>query len=226
MRIRWQNELVHLALIAAMFVLAAATWSSAPEQIPVHWNAYGAVDRYGGKFEGLLLLPLLALATYGLFLLVPKLDPGRANYEQFAAAYSTLRIAVTLLLAAVYALLQLTIHGYAVNIGMVGPMLVGLLFIVIGNLLGKVRPNWAVGIRTPWTLSSKTSWDKTHRVGGRLFIVAGILMMVTSVLGPPWNLYFGVAMAPFLVVTSFGYSYWVWRGASDKVPPAGTLPAN
>jgi uncharacterized membrane protein len=226
MRIRWQTELVDLALIAAMFVLAAATWSSAPEQIPVHWNAYGAVDRYGGKFEGLLLLPLLALAIYGLFLLVPKLDPGRANYEQFAAAYSTLRIAVTLLLVSVYALLQLTIHGYAVNIGMVGPMLVGLLFIVIGNLLGKVRPNWAVGIRTPWTLSSKTSWDKTHRVGGRLFIVAGILMMVTSVLGPPWNLYFGVAMAPFLVVTSFGYSYWVWRGASDKVPPAGTLPAN
>jgi uncharacterized membrane protein len=166
------------------------------------------------------------LAIYGLFLLVPKLDPGRANYEQFAAAYSTLRIAVTLLLAAVYALLQLTIHGYAVNIGMVGPMLVGLLFIVIGNLLGKVRPNWAVGIRTPWTLSSKTSWDKTHRVGGRLFIVAGILMMLTSVLGPPWNIYLGVAIAPFLVVTSFGYSYWVWRGASDKVPPAGTLPAN
>jgi uncharacterized membrane protein len=226
MRIRWRNELVHLALIAAMFVLAAATWSSAPEQIPVHWNAYGAVDRYGGKFEGLLLLPLLALAVYGLFLLVPKLDPGRANYEQFAAAYSTLRIAVTLLLAAVYALLQLTIHGYAVDISMVGPMLVGLLFIVIGNLLGKVRPNWAVGIRTPWTLSSKTSWDKTHRVGGRLFIVAGILMMLTSVLGPPWNLYFEMAMAPFLVVTSFGYSYWVWRGASDKVPPAGTLPAN
>ena len=226
MRIRWQNEFFHLALIAAMFVLAAATWSSAPGQIPVHWNAYGAVDRYGGKFEGLLLLPLLALAMYGLFHLVPKLDPGRANYEQFAAAYSTLRIAVTLILAAVYALLQLTIHGYSVNIGMIGPILVGLLLIVVGNLLGKVRPNWAVGIRTPWTLSSKTSWDKTHRVGSRLFIVAGILMMLTGVLEPPWNLYLGVAIAPFLVVTSFGYSYWVWRSASDKVPPAGTLPAN
>src|ERR1700704_5546651 len=121
MRISWQNESPHLALIAVMFVLAAATWSSAPEQIPVHWNAYGAVDRYGGKFEGLLLLPLLALAIYGLFLLVPKLDPGRANYEQFAAAYSTLRIAITLLLAAVYALLQLTIHGYAINIGLIVP---------------------------------------------------------------------------------------------------------
>lgn len=226
MRIRWQNELAHWALIAAMFALAAVTWSSAPRQIPVHWNAYGAVDRYGGRFEGLLLLPLLALAIYGLFLVVPKIDPGRANYEQFAAAYSTLRIAVTLLLAAVYALLQLTIHGYAVNIGMIVPFLAGLLFIVIGNMLGKVRPNWAVGIRTPWTLSSKTSWDKTHRVGGRLFIVAGVLMMLTGVLGPPWNLYLGVAIAPFLVVTNFGYSYWVWRSASDKVPPAGTLPAN
>src|ERR1700720_4283720 len=119
MRIRWQNELAHLALIAAMFVLAAATWSNAPQQIPVHWNAYGAVDRYGGRFEGLLLFPLLALAIYGLFLVVPKLDPGRANYEQFAGAFSTLRVAVTLLLAAAYALLQLTIHGYPVNRGMI-----------------------------------------------------------------------------------------------------------
>jgi len=225
MRISLRSELPHFAIILAMFGFAAATWAAAPERIPVHWNAYGVVDGYGGKFEGLLLLPLTAAGIYLLMIAIPKIDPGKANYEQFATAYSTLRIAVTLQLAGIYFLTQMSIHGYSVNMTFAVPVLVGLLFIVIGNLLGKVRPNWLLGLRTPWTLSSKTAWDKTHRVGGRLFIVAGFLLMLSGTVAAPWNLYLDLSIALILLVSIFGYSYWTWRNASDKVPPTGTLPA-
>ncbi len=80
MRTNLRAELPHLAVIAAMFLLVAATWSSAPDRIPVHWDLAGQVDRYGGKFEGLLLMPLLTLGIYLLFLVAPRFDPGRANY--------------------------------------------------------------------------------------------------------------------------------------------------
>ena len=87
MRASLRTELPHLAVIAAMFVLAAATWSAAPDRIPVHWDLAGRVNRCGGKFEGLLLMPLLTLGIYLLFLVAPRFDLGRANYARFWRPY-------------------------------------------------------------------------------------------------------------------------------------------
>ena len=80
----WRIEGAQIAILVAMFALAIVTWPTAPEQIPVHWNAAGEVDRYGGKFEGLLLLPLMATGPYLLLRFLPRIDPGRANYALFA----------------------------------------------------------------------------------------------------------------------------------------------
>ena len=104
-------------------------------------------------------------------------------------------------------------------------ILTGGLFVVLGNLLGKVRPNWFVGIRTPWTLSSKLAWDRTHRAGGWVFVLLGVLTMATAVLHAGWALRVlgvaGVASLLGLVV----YSYVLWRRDPEKTPPAGTQPA-
>lgn len=87
MRTNWRTEWPHWAMLAAMFLLAAVTWRSAPDRLPVHWGLGGEVDRYGGRFEGLLGLPTLALGLYLLLRWLPRIDPGRANYAQFAGAY-------------------------------------------------------------------------------------------------------------------------------------------
>lgn len=79
MRVTWKTELPQLMLIAAMFVLGAILWSEAPGRIPVHWGLSGPPDRYGGKFEGLLLLPVTALCIYLVMLLLPYADPRRAG---------------------------------------------------------------------------------------------------------------------------------------------------
>lgn len=225
MKVRWRSEWVQFAIIGAMFVAAAATWSSVPPWVPVHWNAAGEIDQYGPKVIGLLAVPAAALIAELVLLLIPWIDPGRENYEQFYGAYAVLRFAIVLFLAVVYTLMQLIFHGKHVNMAQTVNLLIGALFIVLGNLLGKVRPNWFVGIRTPWTLSSKLSWDKTHRLGGWLFIAAGVLILLSALMPFPINVGVpgaaGVGLGLALVV----YSYFIWRRDPDKIPPAGTLPA-
>jgi immunity protein, SdpI family len=225
MRIRWQSELPMWLLLAGMLALAGLSWSGAPDRIPVHWNLHMQVDRYGGRFEGLLGIPLLALGLYVLMLLLPRIDPGRTNYPGFWGAFTTLRLALTAFLAAIYLVIHLWMRGIEVRVDTVVPLLVGALFIVVGNLLGKVRPNWFVGIRTPWTLSSKDAWVRTHRVGGWVFVAEGLVFMAAGLLRTPWAFFASCSLLLAGIVLLFVYSYLVWRADPDKLPPAGTTPA-
>lgn len=219
-------EVPQWLLLGAMFGAAALFWGRAPERIPVHWNFQGQVDRFGGKFEGLLLLPLIALGVYLLLLLAPRIDPGRANYARFQGAYTAIRIAILALLAlidvGIYAAIFKVPHamGHLLNFG------IGALFIVIGGVLGKVRPNWFVGIRTPWTLSSKQSWTRTHRAGGWVFLASGLATILAACISERVGL---VVMLASVGVGCLGlviYSYLVWRQDPDKLPAAGTRPAD
>ena len=166
MKTNWRVELALLLLIALMFGAALVVWPSAPSDIPVHWNASGQVDRYGGKFEGLLLLPLMALGLYLLMRYLPNIDPGRLNYARFGGAYTAIRAGVLLLMAGIYAMVIAWVLGSPVDVSRAVPLAVGALFVLFGSVLGQVQPNWFVGIRTPWTLSSTESWSRTHRLGG------------------------------------------------------------
>ncbi len=224
MRLTWKTELPQLMLIAGMFVLATVYWSSAPEQIPVHWDISGRVDRYGGKFEGLLLLPLLALGLYLLLLFLPRIDPRRSNYARFRNAYLTVRVAILVFIALIYGFMLLWLGGIRLNPSVVVPAMIGVLFVALGIPMGKIRPNWFVGIRTPWTLTSELSWRKTHRLGRWVFILAGVVFLASSLasaLGAsstttiPWiGLVLLLAAVLFLVV----YSYFVWRVDPERVP--------
>jgi uncharacterized membrane protein len=224
-RISWRTEWLHWLLIGGMFGLTAASWAGAPDRIPVHWNLAGQVDRWGGRFEGLLAIPLLALGIYALFLLLPRLDPGRANYPAFAGAYGTLRIAVLALMAALHGVVILATRGVPVRVETVVPLGVGALFVVVGNVMGKVRPNWFVGIRNPWTLSSKEAWSRTHRLGGWAFIVCGLLFMGTAAIREPWAAYVTFGFLGVMVIGLNVYAWMIWRRDPERTPPAGTSPA-
>jgi uncharacterized membrane protein len=215
MRANWRTELPQLLLIAAMFLATAATWPSAPGRVPMNWGLNGEPDRYGGRFEGLLLLPLIALGLYLLFLYLPRLDPKRANYERFRGAYTIVRVAVLAVLAAIHLFALMWVWGMDPRASAVN-MLVGVLFVVIGGVMGKFRPNWFVGIRTPWTLSSGLSWTKTHRLGGWLFVLMGLALIALGFLEPGLTAVAVPALAVGSVVVLYAYSYLVWRGDADK----------
>ena len=225
MKITWRTDWPHWLMLALLFALAAVSWSSAPERLPVHWGLYGRVDRYGGKLEGLLLPPLVALAVYLAMIWLPRFDPGRANYASFVGAYSILRLAVLALLTGLYGVVQLWVHGREVSVVTWAPLLLGSMFVIFGGVLGKLRPNCFVGIRTPWTLSSKLAWTRTHRAGGWLFIVAGALTMAVALMRSRWALWTMVVALGGGIVGLVVYSYLVWRSDPEKIPPAGTLPA-
>jgi uncharacterized membrane protein len=226
MKIDWRTELPCWLLLAGMFLMAALSWTSAPDRIPVHWGLEFQPDRYGGKFEGLLLMPMICLAAYVFLLLVaPRIDPGRANYPRFAGTTAVIRIALVAFMAGVYALVQLWIRGIEWSLGILLPLMLGVLFIVLGNLLGKVRPNWFIGIRTPWTLASKVAWSRTHRLGGWLFIGCGFLWLGSPLIHRAW-----APLVPMFTLLAGSlalsvYSYFLWRNDPDKVPPAGTEPS-
>lgn len=216
MRTTWRTELPLLVVVAAMFVVAAVVWSSMPERIPTHWNAAGEVDGYGGKLKGLLTLPLVALGVYVLTLVFPRVDPLGGNYARFEGVYQIIRYAIVLVLAAVYGFTVLRVSGVGLEAPAVVPVLVGVLLIVVGNFLGKVRPNWFVGIRTPWTLSSKLSWVKTHRLGGWVLISLGVVEIALGISTSGFGL---TLLAPLIaagVAALYAYSYLVWRGDPDR----------
>ena len=220
MRTNLRIEVVQWVLIGAMFVLAVVLWPSAPDRIPVHWGPSGEPDRYGGKVEGLLVLPLLTLGVYLLMLLLPKVDPGRDNYAAFGGAYATIRLSTVVFMALLYGLVILWVAGIRPDFAVVIPVLIGGLFVVIGNLLGKIRPNWFVGVKTPWTLSSRRSWVKTHRMAGWTFVLLGLASMVLGLAGVTW----AVAAVPVAVLSCiawlFVYSYLVWRSDPEKTSEA------
>lgn len=200
--------------VIAMTLFSFWAWAQLPEgaQIPVHWNAYGEVDRYGSIFEGLFLIPLVTAGVALLLWAIPKIDPRRINIAQSAKAYRATWAGLLIFMAIMHVSLVLNALGYPINIGMVVPVLVGILFLVIGNYMGKIRSNFMFGIRTPWTLSSDLSWNKTHRLGGRLFMVIGLLMIATVFLpaGPLW-VFVLLGSIFSMVALLFVYSYLVYR---------------
>lgn len=219
-------EIAQLAIIAGMFILAGVRWGSVPDQIPVHWNAAGEVDGYGGKFLGLLLLPLMTAALYPLLKYLPRIDPASRNYETFAGTYLLVRVLLTVYLAFIYVILNLAIgHEETFPVGELIVAAVGVLFIILGSVMGKFRPNWFAGIRTPWTLTSKKSWVQTHRLGGRVFIAAGVATMIGALIGGEWAFYaMFIVLIPGLIFL-FVYSYRVWRDDPDKIAAQDVTPS-
>ena len=222
MKTNWRVELALLLLIALMFGAALVVWPSAPSEIPVHWNASGQVDRYGGKFEGLLVLPLVALGLYLLMRYLPNIDPGRLNYARFGGAYTAIRAGVLLLMAGIYGMVIAWVLGSPVDMSRAVPLAVGALFVLFGSVLGQVQPNWFVGIRTPWTLSSTESWSRTHRLGGRLFVALGVLFALTGLLNVGSFGFVVIGTAVAVVAVLVVYSYVIWRNdPSRRTTPNG-----
>lgn len=226
MKLSWRTELPQLVVIAAMFALAAWSWQRLPEQVPTHWNSQGQVDGHGNKVVGLLVLPLTVVGIYFMMLLLPLADPGGANYQNFAKAYNIIRLGIVVLLGALYAATVAAAFGRQVDITQIAFLGAAVLFVILGNVMGKLRPNWFVGVRTPWTLSSKLSWDKTHRLTDWLMMLMGVLFAVVAFVHTTWT-YIGMLVIDTACIGwSVIYSYLVYRDDPNRTSPAGVVPSS
>lgn len=211
------------AIIGAMVLVGAIAWLQLPAdaQVPIHWGADGQPDDWAGKTVGLFLLPLIAGGVVLLFAAIPRIEPRRTNLERSATAYGAIWIGVLLLLGGMQLLAVSSAMGAQFDMTRIVFVATGALFIVIGNYLPKVRPNYMVGIRTPWTLSSDAAWTKTHRIGGRLFVIEGVVMTLLGLLGVSGMALAGAIIGGVVVllVVTFAYSYQVWKADPEKRAP-------
>lgn len=225
MKIDFRFDLPQWLILAAMYLAAVLFWPYAPEQMPIHWDIHGNVDGYGGRFMGLWFVPLLSTGLYVLFLFLPMLDPGRKNYDTFSTVYHWIRLLLLVFMGAIYCLTVLAAFGYNVRMDMSMQIGIGILFLFLGNVMGKIRPNWFVGVRTPWTLSSKLSWTKTHRLAGWLFMAMGVGWITSGIVRSPPLFMTILGFCAASVLWIFVYSYVVYRRDPDRMTPAGTSPS-
>jgi uncharacterized membrane protein len=214
--------LYSLAVVAAMFALSVWAWPQLPDDasVPIHWGLNGQVDGYAPKPVGLLILPILTAVIAAMLAVIPRFEPRRANLERSAKAYGATWIAVITLLALVHALALAVALGATLDVGRLVLIGTGGLFVVIGNYLPTVRPNYLMGIRTPWTLASDLSWVRTHRVGGRLFVILGLGLAGLGLIGQSPEL-LAIAVGGAIVIeiaVVFVYSYRVWKADPGKRP--------
>jgi uncharacterized membrane protein len=208
MRSRWTAAVA----LAGMWALALLVYLRAPGRVPTHWNAHGRVDGWGGPAAA-FLLPATATGVVLLMEILPRLDPRRANWEKFAGEVRVIVNVLVLFLAWMeVSLLGGWAFGWRLGGGRAPLAGMGVLLMVIGNYLPRIRSNWWMGIRTPWTLSSDRVWRETHRLGGRTFVAAGAVSLLAALFLPE-ALGVGVAMSAVLAgsLVPVVFSYVAWR---------------
>lgn len=206
--------LIAVQLVVAVWGLARVGLTAT---VPIHWNAAGEPNGYGPAWLGFLVSPVISLGLVGLFALIPRIEPRRANLLRSSRAYLTVAVAALVLLTGVSIVTTLAALGYDVPISAVVGGGVGLLFIVLGNVLTTVRSNYMFGVRTPWTLTSDLAWDKTHRLMGRMWVIGGVLMFLASLLGSEALLLGVILLFVFgSLGVAFVYSYQVWKTDPNK----------
>ncbi len=201
---------ISLGIILLSFIVGAYFYSSMPEMMPSHWNAQGEIDGYMDKFWGLFLLPMISVGLFVLFIYLPKIEPRKANIEVFKEYYQGIILVTVGFLFYIYVLTILSALGYYFNmIQMMAPAFAAIFFFM-GVVLEKTKSNFFVGIRTPWTISDERVWEKTHKVGGKLFKASGIIALFGIFFK---DIAFLLVIAPIIAVSIYAvlYSYLEYK---------------
>ncbi|MFC4357323.1 SdpI family protein [Halobium salinum] len=208
-----------VAVAGAVSVLAAP---ALPERIVTNWNAAGEPSGTMSTPLALALVPLLGAVLVGLFALLPRVDPLRANVADFRVYYDWFVVVFAAYLLVVHAALVAFNLGYPVDVTQLILAAVGVLLFYAGVVLNHVEPNWFVGIRTPWTLSDDRVWDRTHRLGAPLFKLCGVLALVGLLFGE-YAVYFVLVPVLATAAVTVVYSYVLYErlNRDGEVGPGG-----
>lgn len=203
---------VVLLMILAATLAGLLLWNQLPDPMASHWNVNDQVDGYMSKFWGVFLLPLITLGMFVLFLVIPAIDPLKANIAQFREAFNLFILLMVMFMVYIYGLTLAWNLGYT-GFRISGAMLpaIGLLLIFIGFMLRQAKRNFFIGIRTPWTLSSDRVWEETHRLGAVLFMISGALAFIGGLFGGTtafWLLFIPIMGSTLFLLV---YSYVLYR---------------
>ena len=201
-----KSELFLLLFLLISFIISIYFYPQLPNEIASHWNAQGEVDDYMSKFWGLFLLPFILTGLALLFIAIPRIDPLKENIEKSRKYYNGFIIIFFIFLLSIQAHIILWNLGTRISINLILPIATGIMFYYIGGLLENMKRNWFIGIRTPWTMSNEKVWEKTHKIAGKLFRLAGIIAFM-GIFFPNQAIYFIVIPAILIALYTVIYSY-------------------
>jgi uncharacterized membrane protein len=175
--------LIGFLILLATLAATAILYPSLPARVPTHWNAQGQIDGYSPKWSLLVFGPGILAILLGIFAALPWLSPRRFTVDTFRSTYLYIMVLTLALFAYFQALLLWAAHAGHVDISKAIWGGICLLFVLLGNVMGKVRRNFYIGIRTPWTLANEQVWNATHRFAGRTFVAGALGSLVLSLAG-------------------------------------------
>ncbi len=206
--------IVSLLVMAALVTFAFFTAGRLPDgtMLPIHWNAAGEPDDFAPALYALLIPAGMVAFITALFSLIPRLEPLQDKLEGSAPVLRASWIGMLFLSVLIAMTIGLPAYGISmpINTILVG---VGVLFVVLGNALPKSRPGFFVGIRTPWAIIDTDNWIATHRLGGRLFMLAGLAILVAGIipLQAEATAIVLIAAVAAASLVPFVYSWWLWH---------------
>lgn len=197
-------------------VLILAVYSKLPDKVPMQWSSNGNV-RYDDK-NNLFIMAIMAIVFAVMFPLLPKIDPKKKNYDKFGSSYQMFQIFMMLfmLFMTAFCIIE-AFRPNTLNVPMLACILLGILFAFTGNMMPRFRSNWFCGIRTPWTMSSDENWTKTHRLGGKMFFIAGIIILFYALV--PSEYFHSEVIAVVLIIACIipsVYSYLLYKKQENK----------
>jgi uncharacterized membrane protein len=204
------EDLVSILLIVISIALSIYALPALPQDLASHWDMAGEVNGHMPAFWGAFLMPAISAALFMMFLAIPLIDPLSANIKAFQKDYHRFILVLILFLFLVHIQILLWNLGTKIGFNLTIPILLGGLFFYLGTLLGRVKRNWFIGIRTPWTMSSDEVWDKTHRLGGKLFKAVGVISIL-SILLPTGGILVVIALIIAAAISTVVYSYLAYR---------------
>ena len=199
------KEFILIGLIITSFIIGVLIYPNAPDTLPTHWNSSGEADSFGPKWLALFMLPIVTAFTYLLFFIIPKIAVFKKNFAKFEKEFFYLKATIISFLTLIYLGTTAQIF-YKFNLNILIIPAISAMFFIIGHLMPKFKRNFFVGIRTPWTLANDKVWEKTHKLGGTLFKICAVILLI-GIFIPKYLVYIILPTIIILITILFVYSY-------------------
>jgi uncharacterized membrane protein len=175
-------------LIAVLLVLASAVatlivYPQLPSSVPTHWDIHNQVNGYSPKWTLFLFGPGFMAGMIVLFYFLPWLSPKHFEVDSFRATYLHIMLIIVAMFGYFQAVILWAGVGHAMDVGRAIVGGISLLFALLGNVLGKVRRNFYIGVRTPWALANERVWNATHRFAAKTFVIGGVIGLILTLMG-------------------------------------------
>ncbi len=203
-----QNKLktvITTLIILLPSLVGVFLWNKLPDTIATHFGVDNNANGWSSKPFAVLGIPAIMAALHLFCLVVTSLDPKYKNIgkKPLGMVFWIIPSVSLVVMSITYAMAL----GVKINVGFICLLLIGVLFVVIGNLLPKAKQNFTFGMKISWTLNDEDNWNKTHRLAGFTMVIAGVVTILTSFLQNPF-IFFPILIVALVIPLVYSYLHY------------------